>query len=105
LQATQEKSKLDISSDSSTGKHSPPKKKRTSRNISSKAELLVRKMRETLPKEEKRLKWKGIRTMLQKRHDDQIALENRRLDAMMLLISKVLPDKSVVKDNENNKKK
>lgn len=62
-------------------------------------------MRETA---ERREKTKVERdTMLQKRHDDQIALENRRLDVMMLLISKVLPDKSgigsVVKNNENNK--
>ncbi len=90
----------DSSSDSSPEKHSPPKKKRI-RNRSSKAELLIREMRESA---ERREKAKVEReTMLQKRHDDQMALENRRLDAMMLLISKVLPDKSVVEDNENNK--
>jgi hypothetical protein len=58
-------------------------------------------MRETAERREKAKVERD--NMLQKRHDDQIALENRRLDAMMLLISKVLPDKPVVEANENNK--
>lgn len=53
--------------------------------IDKEAELLIREMRERAGRREKAKVERE--TMLQKRHDDQMALENRRLDAMMLLIS------------------
>lgn len=56
----------DSSSDSSPGKHSPQKEKRTTINRYSKAELLFREMRDTAERREKAKVERD--NMLQKRH-------------------------------------